>query len=158
MLKVSQGPYINVILAQFHMQDANPVLTPFSGTVKFTVPHEKTSSPKIDVPYAKAIGSLMYAALGTRPNLAFAVQHLSQFTISHGQEHWTAVKNALCYLKGTCDAGIVFKKDTMWIYFEGSTSSMRATVLLQTVCNALLRGQRLFLTMSQICQLEGGFW
>ena len=33
---------------------------------------------------------------------------------------------------------------------------MRATVLLQTVCNALVQGQRLFLTMSQICQLEGG--
>ena len=46
----------------------------------------------------------------------------------------------------------------LWIYFEGSTSSMRATVLLQTVCNALVWGQRHFLTMSQICQLEGGFW
>ena len=92
------------------MQDANPVLTPFSGTVKFTVLHEKTSSPKIDIPYIKAIGSLMYAALGIRPDLAFTVQHLSQFTISHGQKHWTAVKHALCYLKGTRDAGIVFKK------------------------------------------------
>ena len=41
--------------------------------------------------------------------------------------------------------------EAVWIYFEESTSSMRATVLLQTVCNALVRGQRLFLTMSQIC-------
>ena len=46
----------------------------------------------------------------------------------------------------------------LWIYFEESTSSMRATVLLQTVCNTLVGGQRLFLTMSQICRLEGGFW
>ena len=46
----------------------------------------------------------------------------------------------------------------LWIYFEESTSSMHATVLLQTVYNALVRGQRLFLTMSQVCQLEGGFW
>ena len=42
----------------------------------------------------------------------------------------------------------------MWIYFEESTSSMHATVLLQTVCNTRVRGQRLFLTMLQICQLE----
>ena len=28
----------------------------------------------------------------------------------------------------------------LWIYFEESTSSIRATVLLQTVCNALVRG------------------
>ena len=53
----------------------------------------------------------MYTALGTRPDLAFIVQHLNQFTISHGQDHWTAVKHALCYLKSTHDAGIVFKKD-----------------------------------------------
>ena len=46
----------------------------------------------------------------------------------------------------------------MWIYFEESTSSMHAMVLLQTVCNALVWGQRLLLTMSQISQLEGGFW
>ena len=46
----------------------------------------------------------------------------------------------------------------VWIYFEESTSSMRAMVLPQTVCNALVRGQRLFLTMSQICRLEGEFW
>ena len=35
----------------------------------------------------------------------------------------------------------------VWIYLEGNTSSMRATILLQMVCNALVRGQRLFLTM-----------
>ena len=50
------------------------------------------------------------------------------------------------------------EEEVVWIYFEESTSSMHATVLLQTVCNALVRGQRHFLTMSQICQLEGGFW
>ena len=52
----------------------------------------------------------MYAALGSRPDLAFAIQHLSQFTTTHGNEHWTAVKHVLRYLRGTRDAGIVFKK------------------------------------------------
>ena len=59
---------------------------------------------------------------------------------------------------GVPDVLVLLVLEPVWIYFEGSTSSMRATVLLQMVCNALVRGQRLFLTMSQVCQLEGGFW
>ena len=76
-LNISQGPYINVVLTRFHMQDANPVSTPLSKSVKLTVPIESTNGPTIDAPYAKAISSLIYAVLGTQPNLAFTVQHLS---------------------------------------------------------------------------------
>ena len=100
-LKISQRPYINVILAQFHMQDANPILTPLSKKVKLMVPIESTNGPTIDAPYAKAISSLMYAALGTQPNLAFAAQHLCQFTTLYRPKHWIAVKHVLWYLKGT---------------------------------------------------------
>jgi hypothetical protein len=109
-LKISQGPYIDTILARFHMQDANPVSTPLSKTVKLTTSKEAMHT-RHDIPYATTIGSIMYAALGTRPDLAFSVQHLSQFTTSYGQEHWTAIKYALRYLKGTRNGGIVFKKD-----------------------------------------------
>ena len=108
-LKISQGLYIDIILTRFHMQNANTVSTPLSTSVKLRTP-QSTNSPKIDVPYAKAIGSLMYAALGTRPDLAFTVQHLSQFIMSYEQEHWTTVKHTLRYLKGTRDAGIIFKR------------------------------------------------
>ena len=107
-LKISQELYINVILAQFNMQNSNSVSTPLSKTVKLTVPIQSTSGPTIDAPYAKAIGSIMYLALGSRPDLAFAIQHLSQFTTSYGPEHWTAVKHMLRYLKGTRDDRLTF--------------------------------------------------
>ena len=110
-LKISQGPYIDTILAQFQMQDANPVSTPLNKTVKLTVPTGSKDGPTIDVPYAKAIGSIMYAALGTRPNIAFAIQHLSQFTTSYSPEHWMAIKHVLRYLKGTQDGGIIFRQE-----------------------------------------------
>ena len=44
------------------------------------------------VPYREAIGSLMYAAVATRPDIAFAVSHLSQFLDNPGVAHWEAVK------------------------------------------------------------------
>ena len=61
------------------------------------------------MPYAKAIGSLMYAALQTWPDIAFAVQHLGQYTSNPAQEHWTVVKQVLHYLEGTHNEGIIHK-------------------------------------------------
>ena len=43
----------------------------------------------------------MYAAMATRPDIAFAVSILSRFSGNPGVEHWTAVKRVFRYLKGT---------------------------------------------------------
>ena len=51
--------------------------------------------------YATMIGSLMYAALGTRPDIAYTTNRLAQFMSRPQPEHWTAVKRIFCYLKGT---------------------------------------------------------
>ena len=52
-------------------------------------------------PYHKAIGSLMYAAVTTRPDIAIAVSALSQFLSNPGKVHWEEVKCVLHYLSGT---------------------------------------------------------
>jgi hypothetical protein len=52
-------------------------------------------------PYREAIGSLMYVAVATRPNIAFAVSALSQFLSNPGRAHWEAVKRIFKYLSGT---------------------------------------------------------
>jgi hypothetical protein len=54
-----------------------------------------------NVPYREAIGSLMYAALGTCPDISFAVSFLMQFMQNPGRPHWEAVKRVFRYLKGT---------------------------------------------------------
>ena len=110
-LKISQGPYIDIILAQLQMQDVNPISTPLNKTVNLTVPTESKDGPTINLPYAKAIRSIMYAALRTRSDIAFAIQQLSQFTTSYGLEHWTVVKHVLRYLKGTRYGGIIFRQE-----------------------------------------------
>ena len=88
------------------MADANPVSTPLSKSIKLEDTKEQADDPTM--PYAKAIRSLMYVAIQTRPDISFAVQHLSQYTTNPTQEHWTAVKHVLQYLKGTRDEGIVY--------------------------------------------------
>jgi hypothetical protein len=56
-----------------------------------------------DIPYQRGIGSLMYAATSTRPDIAFPVVILSQFMRNPRRIHWEAVKDIICYLKGMAD-------------------------------------------------------
>ncbi len=109
-LKIMQGAYIDKILARFNiiMAKANPVSTPLPKNIKLDDIQAQTED--LSMPYAKAIGSLMYVAIQTRPDIAFAVQHLSQYTLHPAQAHWATVKCILRYLKGTRDEGIVYKR------------------------------------------------
>jgi hypothetical protein len=56
-----------------------------------------------DVPYHEAVGLLMYASLGTYPDISFAIQTLLRFSMKPGVAHWEAVKCVFRYLKGTMD-------------------------------------------------------
>jgi hypothetical protein len=56
-----------------------------------------------NTPYREAIGSLMYAAVATRPDIAFAISTLSQFLNNPGDLHWEATKRVFRYLAGTKD-------------------------------------------------------
>lgn len=73
-------------------------------------PNNTDLSAMKDVPYQAAIGTLMDAALGTRPDISYAVQTLSQFSSWPRPTHWTAVKQVLWYLKGTTDYGITYRR------------------------------------------------
>lgn len=60
------------------------------------------------VPYASAVGSLMYAMVCTRPDIAQAVSVVSRYMSQPGKEHWQAVKRIFRYLKGTADIGLIY--------------------------------------------------
>ncbi|XP_057523859.1 secreted RxLR effector protein 161-like [Amaranthus tricolor] len=60
------------------------------------------------VPYANAVGCLMYAMVCTRPDIANAVSVVSRFMARPGREHWQGVKRIFRYLRGTNDIGLVY--------------------------------------------------
>jgi hypothetical protein len=60
------------------------------------------------VPYASAVGSLMYAMVCTRPDIAHAVGVVSRYMNNPGKEHWMAVKWILRYLRGTTNQALCF--------------------------------------------------
>ncbi|GJT23584.1 Toll/interleukin-1 receptor domain-containing protein [Tanacetum coccineum] len=61
-----------------------------------------------NVPYASAVGSIMYVVRCTRPDVAFAQNITSRFQQNPGELHWTAVKNILKYLRNTKDMFLVY--------------------------------------------------
>ena len=51
------------------------------------------------VPYAFAIGSIMYAMICTRPDISYALSMTSRYQADPGESHWSAVKNIVKYLE-----------------------------------------------------------
>ena len=60
------------------------------------------------VPYASAVGSLMYAMVCTRPDISHVVGVVSRYMNNPGKEHWMAVKWILRYLRGTTNQALCF--------------------------------------------------
>ncbi|KAL5577780.1 hypothetical protein UlMin_019479 [Ulmus minor] len=96
------------------MKESKAVQTPLVGYFKLS----SNMSPKTDeekesverIPYASAVGSLMYAMVCTRPDLAYSASLVSRFMSNPGREHWEAMKWVLRYIKGASDVGLLYKQ------------------------------------------------
>ncbi|GJU82987.1 retrovirus-related pol polyprotein from transposon TNT 1-94 [Tanacetum coccineum] len=111
-LHISQEQYIEKVLCRFNMDKAKVVSSPLTTNFKLTdkdCPSSKKNIEKMDrVPYASAVGILMYAMVCTKPDLAHAVGVVSRFLSNPGKKHWEAVKWIFRYLRGTSKLGITF--------------------------------------------------
>uniref|UniRef100_A0A2N9HC61 Integrase catalytic domain-containing protein n=1 Tax=Fagus sylvatica TaxID=28930 RepID=A0A2N9HC61_FAGSY len=113
-LWLSQKNYIRKVLEKFSMLDANPVRTPLANHFRLSGNQCPKNEEEIEnmskVPYASAVGCLMYAMVCTRLDLAHAVSTVSRYMANPGREHWNAVKWIFIYLKGTAKHGILFSR------------------------------------------------
>jgi hypothetical protein len=62
------------------------------------------------IPYASAVGSIMYAQVCTHPDLAFVTRMLGRFQSNPGLDHWKAAKKVLCYIQGTKDYMLTYRR------------------------------------------------
>jgi len=111
-LCLSQRQYIIEALERYRLSDCTPVKTPMEPGLRLS----KDMAPKTPeeeaqmkgTPYMNAVGSLMYLAITTRPDIAYAVGVLCRFNQNPGVIHWKAVKHLFRYLKGTMDEKLVY--------------------------------------------------
>ena len=112
---LSQHQYILQKLDEFSMTDCKPVGTPMDPSLKLSNEQcPKTAEDKAEmknIPYINAVGSLLYLALLTRPDIAYTASVLARFNSNPGMIHWKAVKHLFRYLKGTVDLKLAYGPD-----------------------------------------------
>ncbi|KAM2728531.1 hypothetical protein EV1_000013 [Malus domestica] len=112
LIGLSQSMYIDKVLSRFEMEQSKKGFLPvrhgnhLSKSMEPKTPEEIVHMSRI--PYASAIGSLMYAMICTRPDIAYAVSITSRYQSNPGLEHWAAVKTVLKYLRRTKDMFLVY--------------------------------------------------
>jgi hypothetical protein len=113
-LYLSQEKYIEKVLCKFRMDNAKAVSCPLAAYFKLSTKQCPTTNEKKkkmrNVPYASAVGSLMYAMVCTRPDIAHAVSTVSRFMSNPRRPHWEAVKLILRYLWGSTNLKLCFGK------------------------------------------------
>ncbi|XP_015162151.1 uncharacterized mitochondrial protein AtMg00810-like [Solanum tuberosum] len=102
-LILTQANYVNEILNDELMTDCKSVNTPMSASELLTLSDgtHLTDATR----YRRVLGRLQYLSF-TRPDIAYAVNKLSQFMKAPSDLHWKAVKRVLRYLRGTIQLGL----------------------------------------------------
>ncbi len=91
LITMSQRKYIEEVLKRFNIEECKPIGTPLDVNPKLLKLTEEEfqgiQEEMQGIPYKGAMGSLMYAMVGTRPDLAFPVSMVSQFMSRAGPSH-----------------------------------------------------------------------
>jgi hypothetical protein len=122
-ITLGQEDYINTIVRRFQLQNARDAVSPMDPHVDLDNPNCEDKQTKDQTLYQSMVGSLMYAALGTRPDISFCVAILSKYSAQPLQMHFTAAKRALRYLKKTSKYVLHFPSSNGSISSNGSASS-----------------------------------
>ncbi|KAL5555280.1 hypothetical protein UlMin_037516 [Ulmus minor] len=112
MLALSQASYIDKILEKYGMQDSKKGQQPMRHGIALSKDMSPKTSQEVNsmrkIPYASAVGSLMYAMLCTRPDICYSVGIVSRYQSNPGLKHWESVKHILKYLRRTRNYMLVY--------------------------------------------------
>ena len=124
---MSQEEYLKKVVRKFYMELSRNVKVPLAGHFKLSAEQSPvTEEEKIKmtkIPYASAVGSLMYSMICTRPDLAYAVSVLSKYMANPGLDHWLAMKWVLKYVNSTVNYGLIYKYTSNHLVLEGFVDS-----------------------------------
>jgi hypothetical protein len=122
-VSMDQTEYTEQILEKFGMTKSHAVATPMVSRLS-TIDRGEELSTQDKSQYRVIVGSLLYLACWTRPDIAFAVSELSRFVSDPGSVHMQAAKRVLRYLKGTKDLSLKYSRpadgslNLLWGYVD----------------------------------------
>jgi hypothetical protein len=111
-ISIDQQHYIEKIVERFDFETAPPKWTPMTSSSKLVASHHPTADSALQKRYQSMVGSLMYAMLGSRPDICFAVNKLAQYGSNPDEEHLAAAQRVFQYLKATRDYRLTYNGNT----------------------------------------------
>lgn len=109
---LDQTQYLNKVLKKFNMSECHAVTTPMDPNYNLSLLlRDKSESEEIETRCRQLIGCIMYAMLGTRPDLCSSITFLSRFQTCASSDLWVCLKRLLRYIKGTVDLKLTYKSD-----------------------------------------------
>ena len=106
--ELKQGPYIRKVTAKFEVARKFFANVPAQSERLSKADCPTSRNDAVDYPYLSVVGSLLYAAICTRPDIFYAVMQLARFNSNPGKVHVKAAETCLRYLEGTSDLGIKY--------------------------------------------------
>jgi hypothetical protein len=103
---LSQQKLVSEIL-ESHWDGFSTAKTPLPSNLDIN--SEQEGDPASSSAYLSIVMSLSYVAVGTRPDLSFAVNFLARFSASPGPSHWKGVRHLVNYLAHSRDQVLVLK-------------------------------------------------
>ena len=100
---LTQEGYVDKILAKFGKTDLNPVTTPYRHGLELPARWEPLTD---QTDYISQTASLNFLSYGTRPDITFTVNKLSQANKGPSKEHVELLQHLWHYIKGTKALGI----------------------------------------------------
>lgn len=138
---VSQPKYTEEILERFGFANCSPASTPMErGMLTDDANYVNDKPLPKNEPYRVALGSLMYLASISRPDISFAVNYLSRFCQKPMVSHWKMVKRIFQYLKGTSKCGIFFDGGESLVAYTDSDYGGDTTTGQSTTGVLIMRG------------------
>ena len=110
IIEMHQKQYILKMLERYSLTDAKCVSTPADPNVKLCK-DDGVSKPVDPILYQSMVGSLLYVAIATRPDISHAVGTVSKYNSAPTEAHLTAVKRILRYLKGSLDVTLKYEEN-----------------------------------------------
>ena len=109
VLYLSQKAYLEKVIRDHGMWECNSMTTFMDSGIKLIVSDsDYICSADQKLRYQSAVGSLMYAMLGTRLDIAFAVSVISRYAFNPNDTHWKVVKRIFRYLRHSLDLRLTF--------------------------------------------------
>ncbi len=109
-LFIEQLQYIKGVLSQYGMTGCTPTSIPLPANSCFQPTSPNEHSEVSSYPYLEVLGSLMYAAMGTCPDISYAIRLLVPFASNFGHVHINSLKHIMWYIVGCPNWGILYTK------------------------------------------------